>query len=277
MMQKPNIFHYENYRRFLADWYSWMKSSKKTFSFRSFSRWAGFKSPNQLYLVIREKRNISWSSLDTYCKILKLNKREKKYFELLVKLNQSKDLSLKTQYLKELSSHHLKQGFLLKKDQYSYLSNWYYPVIREMACLADFRDNPVWISKKLGGKITSQEAKQAIQTLLSLKLLKRDSKNKLLQTNHYVTTGHEIQMVASHIYHTQMSQLAMESLSTRKASERNFTALTFTIRQSDYATLVAEIDDFRKRFIDHLQNRPQKTRDESLYQININLFPIIKD
>ena len=68
-----------------------MKKTRKEFSYRAFSAWAGFKAPNQLQLVILDKRNIALSSLNKYFTVLKLKKSEEHYFELLVKYRQSND------------------------------------------------------------------------------------------------------------------------------------------------------------------------------------------
>ncbi len=273
-MTKPNLFTYDDYRKYLRDWFNWMKETKPGFSYRAFSMWANFKSPNHLMLVIKGERNIALNTLGRYFEVLKLKHTEKKYFELLVKFNQAKDMSAKTEYFKELSFYWLKKGSLLEPEQLQYLSNWYYTAIRELVNLKEFKEDGNWISRKLGGLVSPPNARRAIEILLDLKLLKRDSNGRLVQTSNYVTTGDEVESVSAFLYHEQMIKLAMESLRVKTSDVRNLTALTFTIRKSDYSQVVAEINDFRKKIIASLQNRQVQDQDDELYQLNIHLFPI---
>lgn len=273
-MQRPSLFNYEDYRKFLADWFLWMKETKGGFSHRAFSRWAGFKSPNQLLLVIEGKRNIPLSSINKYLRVLKLKAGEKRYFELLVKFNQCKDMREKTEYFHELSAYWLKKGTVLEEDQYEYLSHWYYTAIREMVTLKDFRENGQWISKKLDGLITSEQAQQAVGVLLKLGLLKRGKNRKLIQASHYITTGNEVDSVGAYLFHEQMIRLALASLREKSSDERNLTSLTFTLRKTDYEMIVSETNAYRKRLIAALGNRDDVNSDEELYQLNIHLFPI---
>ena len=276
-MVRPHIFRYDNYRKYLGDWYTWMKEVREGFSFRAFSAWVGFKSPNQLQLVIKGKRNISLASADRYCKVLKLKKGEQKYFDLLIRFNQAKTMETRASYFKEISAFHLKRGSILKSRQYNYLSVWYYSALREMVAMKGFQENGSWISKKLNGLVTPHQAKEAIEALLEMGLLARGPHRRLMQTTDYVTTGDETEAVAASLYHDQMIRMAQHSLMKGDPAARNLTAVTFTIRAQDYATVIDDINDFRKRLTASLQNREDLRNDEGLYQLNIHLFPLSRN
>lgn len=275
-MTQPNIFKYDNYRLFLKDWFCWQKAERPTYSYRFFSKMAGFKSPNQLLLVIQGKRNIALKSLDRFFTALKLKKSEKRYFEILVKFNQTKDMAQKKEYLNQMSAHWLKKRSFLEDKQYRFMTNWYFSAIRELTALKNFQENHSWIAKQLGSLITPTQARQSIALLLDLKILTRDNTGRLKPTNEYITTGNEVSSVAAYLYHMQMIKLAMQSLSDVPASKRNITALTFTMRKKDYEMVVDEIIEFRKRLVSILQNRDSTGDDEMLYQLNLHLFPLNK-
>ncbi|PIU58118.1 MAG: hypothetical protein COS89_02045 [Deltaproteobacteria bacterium CG07_land_8_20_14_0_80_38_7] len=275
--KKPNIFQYDNYRKYLRDWFIWMKKTNPVFSYRAFSQWAGFKSPNQLLLVMDGKRNISISTLNKYLAVLKLKDNEAVYFELLVKFNQAKDMPTRTRCFQQLSPYWLKRGTVLGKEQYDYLSGWFYTAIREMVNLNNFKEDGRWISKRLKGMINPIQARRAIEILLKLNLLKRDENDKLVQTSSYLTTGNETEAVAAYIFHEHMLHLAMESLKKKPSSERNISSLTFTIRKKDYESIVSKINEFRKEVVSLLENRAVKEEDDSLYELSLHLFPIGED
>jgi hypothetical protein len=54
--KRPSIFQYSDYRAFLRDHFAYMKATNASYSFRTFSRLAGFNSPNFLQLVYDGKR-----------------------------------------------------------------------------------------------------------------------------------------------------------------------------------------------------------------------------
>ncbi len=274
MEGKPNIFSYDNYRLYLKDWFFWMKQREQGFSYRKFSQLAGFKSPNQLLLVIQGKRGISQSSLQQYIRVLSLNRSEKKYFSLLVKFNQEKNLSVKKNLLKELSLFRDKQGQNLESEEYKYLTNWYFAAIREMVNLKDFKEDSHWISKKLHNMVTPSQANKAIKILLELELLTRDKKGCLCQSSKYLTTGNETQEVAAFLYHEQMNNITLEALKSKDTSFRNISALTFSVRKEDYESIVKELNKLRKRIVDFVQHRLVQDEDDILYQLNLQFVPL---
>src|SRR5262245_43932443 len=88
MMDRPNLFLYENYRAFLKDLYCYLKETQKGFSHRYFSKKAGFTSPNMLQLVIEGKRNVTSKTIGKFIRGLKLNQQEAEFFTALVDFNQ---------------------------------------------------------------------------------------------------------------------------------------------------------------------------------------------
>jgi uncharacterized protein (TIGR02147 family) len=274
MKTKPNIFLYDDYRQYLKDWFAWKKASDQGYSYREFSKETGFKSPNQLLLVIQDKRGISQQSLTIYSKILGLKHAERKYFHLLVEFSQEKNLTKKKKLFKDVSEYRKKKGHHLQSKEYEYLTNWYYAAIREMVTLKDFQEDPHWISKKLHNMVTPAQARQAIETLLEIQLLGRDKNGKLCHTDQYITTGNETQEIAAFLYHEQMSQITLEALKSKDTSRRNITALTFSVRKEDYDSIVGELNKLRKRIINFVQHRLVQDEDDMLYQLNLQFVPL---
>jgi len=98
---KPLVV-YKDYRLFLRDFYREKKKFHYCYSFRLFSRVAGFASPNFLKLVMDGRRNISRDSIPKFGKALKLTPTEIEYFEHLVFWNQGKSDYEKTYHAKML-------------------------------------------------------------------------------------------------------------------------------------------------------------------------------
>src|SRR5665213_36674 len=131
---RPNVFEYSDYRVFLNDTYHYFKTRFAQFSFRYFSRRAGFASPNFLKLVIEGQRNISPASIPRFAGALKLSKSEAEFFAHLVHFNQSKNPSQRAESAKGmLRCKGFQKIYPLQQAEYAYYANWYYIPVRELA------------------------------------------------------------------------------------------------------------------------------------------------
>src|SRR5690348_8332036 len=138
LTKKKSLFEYDNYREFLKDTYLSKKENKK-FSFRVFSRMAGFKAGNYLKLVMDGERNLTIESIEKFSMALKFNKEESKFFKNLVLFNQASSVDEKNKYAEQLLySRVYRKIYPLKELQYRYFSQWYFVPIREMVNLPEF-------------------------------------------------------------------------------------------------------------------------------------------
>ena len=93
--QAPNIFGYTDYRAYLENTYNYRKWLPRSYSYRSFSKAAGFTSPNILKLVITDQRNLTPSSVEKFVTGLGLTGQKAEYFRVLIRMNQTTSLQEK--------------------------------------------------------------------------------------------------------------------------------------------------------------------------------------
>ncbi len=265
------VHHYLDYRHFLRDYYQEQKKKKgASFSFRSFARLAGLSSPNFLKLVMEGKRNLGFSGITHFSKALHFNSDESNYFENLVRFNQSKNDEERNHWYQRLSSSQkYRQVKEIENNAFVYFSHWYYPAIRELVLLPDFREDPVWISKKLYPPISKKEAETALELLLALGLLKRDSKGKLVQVDQNITTSREVESLAIRNYHRQMMEQAKLSLEKISREKRDISSLTIALSREKFLEAKRRIQEFRRE-LNVLLSGDKKA--DSVYQINFQIF-----
>lgn len=265
------IYCYTDYRSFLQDAYSLAKETTAAFSYRYFARKAGFSSPNFLKLVIDGKRNLSQDSIPKFTKVFKLGRRERRFFETLVYFNQAGNPEEQAHYYQQLLEFpEYCRAQELAKEQYAYLSRWYYPVVRELVALPDFSEDPEWIARKLERQITPAQARDALEGLCRLRLLVRNDDGLLTQDEPLLTTGDGARMAAAFDYHQQMMDRAKRALHTQTSERREYGALTIALNQKQLKMLKKTIRDFRK-VVMNLISQPDEEPD-SIYQLNIQLF-----
>lgn len=267
------IFMYTDYRKYLNDKYFQLKKTQPVFSYRYFSKKAGFASPNFLKLVIERKRNLSQESIHKFAEALKLPSKERLFFEILVQYDQASTPQLRQHYYQQLLNFpEYRKVHHLEKEQYEFLSQWYYAAIVELVGLPDFSEDPDWISKRLRKRVSPGEAKEAIATLLKIKLLERNAEGKLAPSHQALTTGEEAQSLAAFSFHEQILESAKEALSQQMAEEREFAAITMAINETQLKKLKQMVRDFRKMVLNYLA---QKEGDPTaVYQFSAQIFSV---
>lgn len=272
--KKLNIYEYDNYRTYLKNLYQSLKEQKSHFSFRYFSRMAGFRSPNFLKLVMEGKRNLTAQSIDKFAFALKLNKEETSFFRNLVLLNQASTVEEKKFYAEQLIRTRLyRKIYPLKQAQYDYYTNWYYIPIRELVGVEGFKEDPNWIARKLAPPITATDAEKALKKLEQLGLIKRNEEGKLVQTERFVSTGDEVASASVSQWHKEMIQKGAEAIDRFPAMERDISSVTLGLSEQSAGQVKELIQRFRKELMT-ISKQDQKA--EGVYQINFQLFPLTK-
>jgi|JI10StandDraft_1071094.scaffolds.fasta_scaffold186065_2 uncharacterized protein (TIGR02147 family) len=272
---KP-ILSYESYRDLLKDFYEEKKQSNPSYSYRIFSKKAGLNSDNYLKMVMDGQRNITQKNVLKFAKGLNLNEWEARYFENLVFYNQAKDEDDRIFYYKnmELARSHSTRG-LLSKDQYEVLSNWHPLAIKELGLLPDFNLNSRWIASKLDHKITPQEAKDAVDLLERLNLIRVDPKSgKIHGTDQSLETPEVDTSSAIGNFHKTILNLASEAIDHQKIDERCLSSLVVAVRKKDLPEAFKKIHKFRNEMDSFfVKGKPY----DSVYQLAIQLFRIDND
>ncbi len=271
--QKPGIYHYEDFRKFLKDSYEYLKKTKRSASFRFLAREAGFSSSNYLKLVMDGKRNLSINGAVKVAKALKLNGDENEFFGNLVLFNQAPTTEEKMFYYNRMNKNRKYREIKhLEAKQFEYFSRWYYPAIRELVLLKDFQEDPRWIASRLKPFISIREAEKALSLLQQLELLERDKNKKLCQKNRAITSGDEVQSLAVKTFHLDMLRIAATSIDNTPSSERDISGTMLNLPKSKVAQIKEKIQRFRKDLIATVCTFEDPP--EELYELSIQFFPL---
>lgn len=273
--QKPLIFEYDDYREFLKDMFKYLKLHRRGFSYRNFTKESGISSAGFLTLVMESKRNLSSESITKFSKGLRLNKQESEYFESLVLFNQARTNEEKNRYFEKLSKNRkYREIRLLETNQFKFFSKWYYSAVRELIHLKTFQEDLRWISKTLVPKITEKQAKEALELLQTLGLVKR-SEDGILQTCEVnISSGAEVASLSVKNYHHQMIHAADRALELIPGNERDISAVILTSSEEKLSEIKNEIREFRKKLLSLASEEVSKH--DRVYQLNMQFFPLSK-
>lgn len=263
---------YTDFREFLKDFYQERKPYG--FTFREFSKLAGYSSPVFLKLVIEGKANLSEVGTERVANATGLASTDAEYFRILVAMNQSKDAEQKKALFKELRSiAKANKVKIVGEDQYDYYESWISPVLREaLPHMAKSKASEV--ADALTFKSSAAEIRKSIQVLLNAGLLSQNADGSFAQTDQKISTGNlEMPSLAVRDMHRQMGELAVRALDTIPVEERDISGLTLGVPESVLPRLRAEIADFRRRISNIVTESPETDR---VYRLNVQLFPLTK-
>lgn len=276
---RGNIYTYTDYREFIRDYYK-EKKSAENLTLRDFARKAGFSTHTHLSNVIDNKRSLTRESAGKVARGLGLNPAERTYLELMVRFSNAATVDEKNDVYEQMCACMPKSEIRkIGAEYYEIFRNAYVLTIRETVALPDFKGDVKWIAKKMHPRITVNQAEKAIATLVAAKLLVRDAKGRLKQTNADLTTGREVKSLAISLYHKQLLELAAASIDSTAAKDRDISSLTLNISKSEFDFIKRRTADFRTEILDFLKKKRDDAKHEfpteryrAIYYLNMQLF-----
>ncbi len=269
----PNLFDYFDYREYLHDYYLFHKRRNASYSYRLFARKAKLGSPNYLKLVVDGKRRITDRTLYQFARGLGLSRDEEKYFRELVMYQEVSDPDSKELHLRSLLKYQEKQRTPtpVKADRIKFMLDWHHAVVKELVNCGDFREDPQWIAKRLGNKITEAQAKESLELLLRLHFLKRNESGVLEQKEPLLTSSEEIPPHVIRSLHRTYLRKAIHSIFGVANERREMSGLVLAIPQSRLKEIKEEIREFRKKL-----NRKYglDSNSDDVFFAGLYLFPV---
>lgn len=256
-LEKPVIYDYVDYRAFLSDSLQYIQTKNPKYSATAYVRQAGFGENSRGYfnLIMNGKRNLSSSTILGFSRTLKLSEKETFHFENLVHYNQATTEKEKTLYFERISKNmkgKTSKAFELLKSQYNYFSQWYMVAIRELISLDNFKEDYDFIAKKLRNKISKKEIIEAINDLITLGLVARDTNGKLIQSEEFINfTDTSMNYTVVNALHTQFLDKAKETLSEDAYTNRSASCVVIATDKDNFDKIREEIKAFRE----HIMNK----------------------
>ena len=244
---KP-ITEYQDYRKYMLEYFDWRKRSS-AFSWREFSKLAGFASPSYLKLVCDGKSSLSRVGVPLVAAAMDLNEFEQEYFKFMVEFTNAKDDDKKKDaFLKMKGLANEQRARVLDADAFDYYESAVNSVVRELAPLMPGA-LPGEIAKKIKHTFTAQQVRDSLKLLVKLDLLKALGENVYEQTDKIITGSGEALKLALRSMNGQMIDLAREAIEKIAPGERNISGVTIGVDEATVIRLSEEVDHFRKRVI----------------------------
>lgn len=273
MKQAPHItvYNYEDPRQFLLDYLADRQKQDPEFSVRRWAREMGMNSHALLVMLLQGKRPLRVNHVPFLAKGMNLPSQERLYLQALIQFAAASSTEEKALCNLWLSDLNPGGGFRTKEvDQFLSISHWLYTAILAMTDLHGFDGTEESIARRLRGRVTVHEVRGALQRLLHMNLLERDSKGRLCATYQRTTTRDDIANEGARKYHRATSELAMDSVEEVPLDRREFQSFSMAVNHDKIPLAKEMIRKFRTQ----LAKAIASDAGDEVYQMNIQLFQL---
>jgi uncharacterized protein (TIGR02147 family) len=246
------IGNYSDYRVLLKDCFESRIQKNPRYSLRAFARDLSI-APQNLSLILKEKKGISKETAVRIGKKLNLNSKEVNFLCDLVDVVHAK--SLNTKKIAELRLSQYKRPSLefknISEDSLRIVSDWYHFAILELTYVKGFQSDSKWIAKRLG--ISVHQTSQAIDRLIRTQFLVKEN-GRYKKAAIHLTTSHEVSSEAIREFNRQVLKKAADALTFQSLAERDLTTMTMAIDVKKIPEAKEKIRKFRHELTEYLES-----------------------
>ena len=266
---KP-ITEYTDFRQLMLDYYEDRKR-RSAFSWRDFSKAAGFTSSSYMKVVCDGKSKLSKIGVERTGVAMGLVGFEMEYFRALVEFGQAgTEDKKKAAYESMLSIAKVHKVRVMEGDLFEFYDSWQNPVVRELAPLMPGA-TPGEMAKMCYPEVSAAEVQQSLNFLTKAGLLKKAGDSFTLAETSIKGTP-DATRLALRGMHRMMSKLATPAIDL-PADERNFSGVTMGVSRESYDRIVKVLDECRRQII---AIAAEDKSIEQVYRLNLQLFPLTK-
>lgn len=263
------IFEYFDYQKFLRDYYEEKKRDNPYISFRFLGNHMNL-DPGFLLKVIQGKHHLAKRSIAPVCAFFKFSEREARYFDVLVSYNKAKTASDIKLYFEKLMTLREPGCRPLEEWQYAFYQRWYHSAIHALLSIYEFRGSYKELASLMTPSITAKQARESIQLLTKIGLVRRDGDGVYRPTDAFVTSGERWQSIAIQNFQKETINLSAQSLDLHPKELRDISTVTVALSRKDLPEIRERIRQLRQSILS-LENDNEP---DTVFQINIQVIPV---
>lgn len=269
-----HLFDYDDFRKFLQDYFEEQKKMRSIFSHRFFAAKAGFSSSSYCLNVIRGRFNLTPKSIEKLSKAMEFEPLQRAYFEALVQYNQAHQVGERETAWEQIQQIRKQLEFThVGHREQAYFSKWYYPVVRELAVNSNWAGDYMTLARLVDPQITTDEAREAVKNLLEWNLIRKVDGGERYEETSQMLDASKVPPMALRQIRREYMQHAIGAVESKPKDERFAAFSTLAMSESSYDYAVEVLEEARKKIISRAAN---DTNVEKVYELMVVAFPMSK-
>ncbi|MCQ2055706.1 MAG: TIGR02147 family protein [Fibrobacter sp.] len=276
-MALEHLFDYDDFRKFLQDYFTEQKKMQAVFSHRFFAAKAGFSSSSYCLNVIRGRFKLTPKSIEKIAKAMDFEPLQKDYFEALVQYNQADQVEKRESAWKRIAEIRKQIKFTpVNTREQAYFGKWYNPVIRELAVNSNWDGDYIKLARMVEPQITTDEAREAVKNLVEWGMIsevKKGDKVQYKETSQLLNAT-QIPPILLRQIRRDYIQHAIGAVEHKSKDERFAAFTTLAMSEKSYNYAVEVLEETRQKIIAKVAN---DSNVEKIYEMMIVAFPMSKN
>lgn len=267
---KP-IIEYSDFRQYMLDFYEERKR-RSVFSWREFSKIAGFSSSSYMKVVCDGKSKLSRVGVERTGAAMGLVGFEMEYFRAMVEYGQAAtEAKKKAAYEKMLGIARVHKVRVMEGDLFEFYDSWQNPVVRELAPLMPGA-TPGEMAKMCYPEVSAAEVQKSLNFLMKAGLLKKAGDNAFELAETSIRGTPDATRLALRGMHREMSKFATPAIDL-PVEERHFSGVTMGLSRESFNKIENVLDECRRKIV---AIAAEDKDIDQVYRLNLQLFPLTR-
>ena len=270
-----DIFQFTHFRKFLEEYQAARAKAEPGFTRTEICNMLGLEKSRSYFSDVLRGKKVSPRMVAKFIEVLELDKKEAKYFETLVQLDQAKSDAVRNAAMQEILKLHPNPQHIVNEDAYEYYSRWYNSALFAILDAMDVTDEMAPVQKRIFPKVPLGKLKESLALLERLGLARKNEEGFWKPTKESISSGPYNNADLVKQYQLQCFELSKQALMTPPKKPTVMSTLTFSISSEAYKKLEAELQEFKakaRRIIGE-----DKEKADGVYQMNIHLFSYLDE
>ena len=265
-----DIYQFTHFRKFLEEYQVVRAKAEPHFTRTEICNLLGLEKSRSYFADVLRGKKVSPRMVAKFIEILELDKKEAKYFETLVELDQAKSDAARNAAMQEVLKLHPNPQHILNEDAYEYYSHWYNSALFAILDAMDVDDDMTPVQKRIFPKVPLGKLKDSLALLERLGLARKNENGFWKPTKESISSGPYNNAELIKQYQLQCFELSKQALMTPPKKPTVMSTLTFSISNTAYKKLETELQEFKAKARRIISEDNEKAN--GVYQMNLHLF-----
>ena len=269
-----DIFQFTSFRKYLDEYQAARVQTDPDFTRAGACVLLGLPKTRSYYNDIIKGKKLSTRMIPKFVEVLGLNKKEAKYFETMVNMDQAKTATERNAFFEELLKQHPDSHRILNEDAYEYYNHWYNSVLFTALEVVDVSDDLEPIQKLIFPKVSVGTLKRSLELLERLGFVRKNEDGFWKSCRESVSSGDYNNSDLVRQYQLQSFELSKQALLASDERSSDMATFTFSVSDDAFKAIAKEIQGLKARVRKIIMLDKQKAT--GVHQLNVHLFTNLK-
>lgn len=265
-----DIYKFTHFRKYLDEYQAARSKVEPSFSRTEICNLLGLPKTRSYFADVLRGKKVSPRMVAKFIEVLGLDKKEAKYFETMVKVDQAKTDALRKAAMEELLQQHPNPENILNTDAYEYYNHWHNSALFAILDAMDVGDDLTPVQKRIFPKVTLGKLKDSLELLQRLGLARKNEEGFWKPTQESISSGPYNNAELIKQYQLQCFELSKQALMTPPKAPTIMSTLTFSISSNAYKELEEAVQEFKAKARRIISQDKEKA--DGVYQLNLHMF-----